>query len=175
MPQPPLRTIDLARMGYQPAYERQIHEVERVLAGRESPASEDVGTLLLVEHDPVITMTPRPGVASHLLASEELLARSGVAVARTDRGGDITYHGPGQLVIYPVLDLNRLNLGLHAYMRLLEQSVIDFCADLGFEARRDPEATGVWVDPGVKGIDVMSFGDPGRAAKLCAMGVRVRK
>ncbi|MCC6676903.1 MAG: lipoyl(octanoyl) transferase LipB [Phycisphaerales bacterium] len=175
MTEAPLRIIDLGRLAYQPAYDRQIQEVERVLADRAAPDSTPVGTLLLVEHDPVITMTPRPGVESHLLASPELLARSGVTVARTDRGGDITYHGPGQLVVYPILDLNRLNLGLHAYMRLLEQAVIDYCASLGFEARRDPAATGAWVNPGTPGTSVISFGEPGRAAKLCAMGVRIRK
>lgn len=175
MPQLPVRLIDLGRLAYASAYERQIQEVERVLADRDRPGDTPPGTLLLVEHDPVITMTPRPGVESHLLASPELLARSGVSLAKTDRGGDITYHGPGQLVVYPILDLNRLNLGLHAYMRLLEQAVIDYCAALGVPAHRDSAATGVWVDPGSPGINLMSFGEPGRAAKLCAMGVRVRK
>jgi lipoate-protein ligase B len=90
-----------------------------------------------------------------------MLRGAGVAVMQTDRGGDITYHGPGQLVVYPILDLNLLNLGLHDYMRLLEGAVIDACGTLGIRGRRDASATGVWV------------GDPG--AKICAMGVRVRR
>jgi lipoyl(octanoyl) transferase len=101
---------------------------------------------------------------SHLLASPELLSRHGVALAETDRGGDITYHGPGQLVAYPILDLNLLGLGLHAYMRLLEDAVIETCGTFGIQAQREPGATGVWVP-----------GADGGSAKVCAMGVRVRK
>jgi lipoyl(octanoyl) transferase len=107
----------------------------------------------------VITVSRRPGARTHLLADEARLAREGVTVAETDRGGDITYHGPGQLVVYPIVDLNRLGLGLHAYMRALEGAVIDLCADLGLDAARDPAATGVWIGP----------------SKLAAMGVRVRR
>jgi lipoyl(octanoyl) transferase len=119
------------------------------------------GRVLFVEHDPVITISNRAGASNHLIATPEALAALGVTIERTDRGGDITYHGPGQLVVYPILDLNLLNLGLHAYMRLLEAAVIDTCAAFGIEARRDASATGVWI------------GDPG--AKICAMGVRVRR
>jgi lipoyl(octanoyl) transferase len=85
-------------------------------------------------------------------------------VEETDRGGDITYHGPGQLVAYPILDLNHLNLRLHEYMRLLEGVVIEACATWGVEGHRDEGATGVWVR-----------GEEGQSAKVCAMGVRVRR
>lgn len=154
----PLSIIDLGRLPYDVAYERQVVRVDEVVAARDRGG--DVGTLHVVEHVPaVITVSRRAGAASHLLATPELLAREGVEVRETDRGGDITYHGPGQLVCYPVLDLNILNLGLHEYMRLLEESVIAACATWGVVAHQDASATGVWV------------GD----AKLCAMGVRVRK
>lgn len=156
-------------MAYGPAYDLQVEAHARVLSAREqrSPTQTDsgpVGEVLLVEHDPVITISNRASAQAHLLASPELLARSGVEVARTDRGGDITYHGPGQLVVYPILDLNRLNLGLHDYMRLLEDTVVAVCAAFDVPTTRDPDATGVWT-----------LKDACPHAKIAAMGVRVRK
>lgn len=154
--------IDLGRLAYAPAHQAQCDHLQEVLAAREAGAPE-VGRLLLVEHDPVITIGRRPGAARHLVASPELLAKHGVAVVDTDRGGDITYHGPGQLVAYPIIDLNTVNLGLHDYMRLLEAVVIETVGAFGVQGRRDPDATGVWV------------GEGAAAEKLCAMGVRVRR
>lgn len=154
-----LSVIDLGRMAYAEALDVQRSHHETVLGMREVVGSP-VGHLLLVEHDPVITIGRRPGSAAHLLGSAELLEREGVELYETDRGGDITYHGPGQLVAYPILDLNRLKLGLHAYMRLLEQIVIDVCDGLGVPTQRDDSATGVWTSEG---------------AKICAMGIRVRR
>jgi lipoyl(octanoyl) transferase len=153
-----LEVTDLGQLAYTPAYQLQSARVEEVVAAREHGGS--MGTIFFVEHvPPVITVSRRPAAASHLLASEQLLRSQGIEVCETDRGGDITYHGPGQLVAYPILDLNIFNLGLHDYMRLLEDSVIETCAHFGVEAQRDPTATGVWV----------------KDAKICAMGVRVRK
>lgn len=153
-----LEEVDLGQLAYEAAYRVQSERVEQVVAARE--ARGDMGTLYFVEHvPPVITVSRRPAAASHLLASAEQLQTLGIQVCETDRGGDITYHGPGQLVAYPILDLNIFNLGLHEYMRFLEQAVIDTCAQFGIEAHRDSSATGVWVDD----------------AKICAMGVRVRK
>lgn len=156
-------------MAYEPAYCLQCDHLEEVLVGRETPvpASPHFGRVLLVEHDPVITVSRRGEKTEHLVATPEMLAQTGVAVAPTDRGGDITYHGPGQLVVYPILDLNALNLGIHEYMRLLESTVIDCCADFGVAAQRDPAATGVWVPR--RGEDQAA------PAKICAMGVRVRR
>ncbi len=147
-------------MAYEPAYQAQVSYLDQVLAARNS-GSPMAGFLLFVEHDPVVTISRRAGAANHLLATPQLLAQQGVSVAQTDRGGDITYHGPGQLVAYPILDLNALKLGLHAYMRLLEQSVIDTCSHFAVPTHRDPTATGVWTDTG--------------NAKIAAMGVRVRR
>lgn len=155
---------DLGRVPYRDAYALQTRLVEEVLAGREA-ATLPLGTLLLLEHDPVITVSAREGAERHLLADASTLAREGVAVETTDRGGDITYHGPGQLVGYLIADLNRLNLGLHAYMRMLEGVVVDLCHGMGVRAGRDPRATGVWT--------LSEWGEP--MAKLCAFGVRVRK
>jgi lipoyl(octanoyl) transferase len=154
-----LNVRDLGRMPYAEAFALQKDLQRQVIEGRHAQPLPPM-FLLLVEHDPpVITMTRRPGTAQHLLAGPEQLADAGVELSPTDRGGDITYHGPGQLVVYPILDLNALGLRLHGYMRLLEQAVIDTLARFGIEGRRDPAATGVWA------------GDP--PAKICAMGVRI--
>ncbi len=153
-------------MPYAPALAAQREHLDEVLAAREA-ATPEIGRILLVEHEPVITIGRRPGAARHLSATPERLARLGVEVCETDRGGDVTYHGPGQLVVYPILDLNVLRLGLHAYMRLLEGAVIEAVARFGVRAQRDPSATGVWVE-GVTGPEPA-------LAKVCAMGVRVRR
>lgn len=158
-----ISVTNLGRLGYEPAFAAQQAAHARVLAARDGGTS-GVGELLLVEHDPVITISNRVGAEANLLATPALLERHGVAVARTDRGGDITYHGPGQLVAYPILDLNLLNLGLHDYMRLLEESVIRVCGHFGVHTMRDPTATGVWT---------VRDGKP--FAKIAAMGVRVRR
>ena len=151
-------------MPYAEAYDRQCATRDEVLADRDADDAP-AGVLLLVEHDPpVITISKRPNARQHLLAGDDRLAELGVTVAETDRGGDITYHGPGQLVAYPIVDLNRLGLNLHAYMRTLEGVVIDVCRRFGVEGRRDADATGVWVG-----------GEGAGAAKICAMGVRVRR
>lgn len=151
-------------MPYQQAYDTQVAAVDRVLAGRESGTGPHA-IIHFVEHDPVITVSRRPEAKQHLTATPALLERFGVAVAETDRGGDITYHGPGQLVVYPIVDLNHFNLGLHAYMRLLEEASIRTAAAFGIVTIRDPAATGVWT----------VNADGGPHAKLCACGVRVRK
>ncbi|HRQ72331.1 MAG TPA: lipoyl(octanoyl) transferase LipB [Phycisphaerales bacterium] len=163
-----LRVIDLGRMGYREAYEVQRAHVEEVLASREAGEPE-VGRLLLVEHDPVITVSGRRGAAGHVLASADALREAGVAVEATDRGGDVTYHGPGQLVAYPVLDLNALRLRLHEYVRLLESAAIGVCARFGVRAHREPGATGVWV------ARTEAEGGRPESAKVCAIGVRVRR
>jgi lipoate-protein ligase B len=156
-----VKTVDvkwLAACSYDHGYTVQVAKVDEVVAARDRGG--DQGTIHLLEHAPaVITISRRPQAASHLLASPDRLAADGIEVRETDRGGDITYHGPGQLVAYPNLDLNIFNLGLHDYMRLLEESVIRACAGWGIAAERDPDATGVWVG----------------GSKICAMGVRVRK
>lgn len=158
------QVVPLGRLPYEAAYDQQVLRVDEVLAARDAGAPIP-GYVLLVEHDAVITLSRRAGVQDHLLASPQLLEHEGVRVAQTDRGGDITYHGPGQLVVYPILDLNLFGLGLHAYMRLLEEAVIRTCSAFGVACERDPKATGVWM--------VVPEGAPPR--KICAMGVRIRK
>jgi len=170
-----LAVRDLGRMPYANALalQRQVHQ--QVLDGQ-SPQ-----TLLLVEHDPVITVSRRPSVKQHLLVDEPRLAELGIDVQPTDRGGDVTYHGPGQLVAYPIIRLAPLGLNVGRYMRWLERVVIDTVGPWGIDACLDDCATGVWVERGgsVQGtsIDPAACGSAAesRLAKLCAMGVRVRR
>ncbi|MEM6458904.1 MAG: lipoyl(octanoyl) transferase LipB [Planctomycetota bacterium] len=150
--------VDLGTMGYAEALAFQRERNAAVAAG-------EVGaTLIYVEHRPVITLSRRRGVREHVLASEARLAELGIDVQETDRGGDVTYHGPGQLVAYPIVRLADVGLNLGRYMRRLERGVIDAVAAFGVEGKTECGATGVWVERG-----------GGPAAKLCAMGVRVRK
>lgn len=153
--------IDLGQMAYREAFDLQRDHLEEVLASRQAGQAE-VGRLLLVEHHPVVTVSRRASAGGHVTGSPALFERMGVSIEQTDRGGDVTYHGPGQLVAYPILDLNLLKLNLHSYMRLLEQVVIDTLAAYGLGGWRDAGATGVWVNE-----------PPG--SKIAAMGVRVRR
>jgi lipoyl(octanoyl) transferase len=175
-----LQVRDLGTMAYADALALQRQLQACVIAQRETeddaPAeTSSLGYLLLVEHDPpVITISRRKTARSHLIASDVQLAQAGVQVAETDRGGDITYHGPGQLVVYPIVDLNRLGLRLHGYMRLLEQIVIDTLAGFGIDGHRDDRATGVWVETDAA-QEWQPPGGEGPSSKICAMGVRVSR
>ena len=155
---------DLGRIDYETALELQRSRHQEVLDARAE--GQPRGFLMLLEHDPpVLTVTRRPGVENHILADNARLRSLGIQRITTDRGGDVTYHGPGQLVVYPIIDLNFLGLRIHGYIRLLEEAAINTCAHFGVPAHRDPEATGVWV--GRKG------GEGGR--KVSAIGVRVSR
>jgi len=149
------RTLDVRRLGvlpYAEALELQRALVDDRRAGR-------IGdTLLLLEHPHVITLGVRGG-RSHVLASAEALAARGVEVQETGRGGDVTYHGPGQIVGYPILDLNPDRRDVHQYVRDLEEVLIRTAADFGIAAGRVSGLTGVWA------------GDE----KLAAIGVRIAR
>ena len=180
-----LAVRDLGRMAYGPALAEQRRVNQAVIEGQAPP------TVLLVEHAPVITLSQRKHVRAHLTASDDTLRRLGIEVCETDRGGDITYHGPGQLVAYPIVQLRPLGLNLTRYMRLLEQVVIETLDPFGIDGHTEPDATGVWVTDRTKrgSGDAPSghapTGPPSNAqvapadspasAKICAMGVRVRK
>lgn len=109
--------------------------------------TEDVGTLLMVEHPPVYTLG-KSGHAENLLVGREMLERLGAQFYHIDRGGDITFHGPGQLVVYPILDLERLGIGLRAYIEALEECVIRVAAHYGLRTGRIAGASGVWLGAG---------------------------
>jgi lipoyl(octanoyl) transferase len=130
---------DLGRIGYGAAFELQQGLVEQ----RKQGLIPD--QLLLLEHPHSITLG-RNGHLKNLLASEPALRSAGIAFHSTDRGGDITYHGPGQAVGYPILDLRQWKRDVGAYVRALEQVMIDALADFGIAAGRVPGCTGAWVD-----------------------------
>jgi lipoyl(octanoyl) transferase len=144
----------LGRVPFAQTAELQERLREAVLTGR-GPE-----TLLLCEHDPVITLG-RSARTEHVIASAEVLARRGVALHAATRGGDVTYHGPGQLVGYPIL---RLRGGLVAHIETMARGLAALLAPLGVEARFRRDAPGLWIDPG--------NGSP--LAKICAFGVHVR-
>jgi lipoyl(octanoyl) transferase len=129
---------ELGRIGYGPALELQQ---ELIVARKQGTAPDH---LLLLEHPHVITLG-RNGRQENLLASGEILERAGISFFPTDRGGDVTYHGPGQLVAYPILDLREWKRDVGAFVRAIEQTIIDTLAEYGIEAGRIPKLTGVWV------------------------------
>lgn len=130
---------DLGRIGYGAALELQA----RLVRERKEGLIPD--QFLLLEHPHVITLG-RNGQMKNVLAGEEVLLRSGIEFHPTDRGGDVTYHGPGQLVGYPILDLREWRREVVGYMRAIEQVLIDALADFGIAAGRVPKLTGVWVE-----------------------------
>jgi lipoate-protein ligase B len=147
---PALTVLDLGLIDYAPALQLQ----KELAASRAADEIRD--TLLLLEHRHVYTLGTK-GKREHLLASEEQLREEGIVVLDVDRGGDITYHGPGQLVGYPILRLKDYGIGVVQYIRGLEEVLIRLAASYGLPAGRQPGYTGVWV------------GD----AKLAAIGTKV--
>jgi lipoyl(octanoyl) transferase len=164
----------LGRVRYAEAHALQ----ERLLAAR---ARREVGdTLLLLEHDPVVTLG-RGAHADNVLLSRDQLARQGVDLEETGRGGDVTYHGPGQLVAYPVLDLHPDRLDVRRYVRDLARVMIALASDYGVDAsfiEGDAKLVGVWADeasPGRWSGDPRTPGGALRPAKIGAIGVRLSR
>lgn len=139
-----------------------IKSANRDVAAQEQHPTENY--LLFCEHPHVYTLG-KSGKPENLLVNEEELGKLKATYYHINRGGDITYHGPGQLVVYPVIDLENFFTDIHKYMRLLEESVILCCATLGISAGRIPGLTGVWVD----------YNDEKRARKICALGVKTSR
>jgi lipoate-protein ligase B len=155
-----MRVQDLGTMPYRDAWALQERVHAEVVAGGE-------GQLILVEHPPVITLGRRPGLAKNILAAAESLERAGVEVVESDRGGDVTFHGPGQLVAYPIIRLADHRLSVGGYVRRLQDIVIATLNDLGAPSQTDPDAIGVWTC----GTDAAVC----ELAKICAIGVRIRR
>ena len=147
-------TLDIGRAAYEPTLRLQ----ERLRA-EVAAAEPERAYLVLVEHDPPVITLGRGAKADHVIASRAALAREGIAVHPASRGGDVTYHGPGQLVGYPILRLDRHGRDVHRYLRDLEEVLLRCLARLGVEGRRSDGQTGVWV------------GDE----KIAAIGVAVRR
>ena len=167
--------LDLGRMGYRECWDKQRTMFESMLQAKRAGASEgasssdnrtevgDAGVLYLVEHNPVYTLG-KSGKSENMLVSEPYLRSIGAEFFHIDRGGDVTFHGHGQVVGYPILDLEKLGIGLREYIDSLEEAIIGVCAEWGIEAGRIAGASGVWLD-----------GDTTRARKICAIGVRASR
>ena len=148
---PPIDVIDWGRTRYADAFERQKALVDLLRNGNACD------TLVFTEHEPVYTMGLRKGADQHLIWSEALCAERGIEVHKSNRGGDITYHGPGQIVGYPIISLQKKR-DLHVYLRDLEAVVINALKHFGLESDRREGKTGIWLGE----------------RKICAIGVAVR-
>lgn len=138
--------------------------IQQKIANRRNATSHPTSNhFLFVEHPHVYTLG-KSGDLSNLLLSEAQLAEKGATFYKINRGGDITYHGPGQVVGYPILDLENFFTDIHKYLRLLEEMIILCMADYGLKGERSPGETGVWLDVGTP-----------FARKICAMGVRASR
>jgi lipoyl(octanoyl) transferase len=156
--------VEAGLIGYAEAWELQ----KRLVAARKTGAIEDV--LLLCEHPHVITLG-RNGKREHLLASEQVLRQKGVEFHPSDRGGDITYHGPGQLVGYPILNLGAIRKDVVWYVRMLEEVMIRATAEFGINAERVAEKTGIWV----RGTHDSNAAAGATEEKLGAIGVHISR
>ncbi len=156
MPKRPCIVRDLGRMSYAEALEIQHRIADELKQG----TGRD--HLLFVEHPHVITIG-RNGHDENILAPESTLRRAGIELHTSDRGGDVTYHGPGQIVAYPIMDLREWKRDVGAFVRAIEQILIDTLEEFGITARRIPKLTGVWV------------GDDDAPAKIAAIGVHLSR
>lgn len=159
---------ELGSQDYKDAWEYQEELFQGILDKkvrnrRENTAEATPNYLLFVEHPHVYTLG-KSGDISNLLISEEQLKQKNATFYKINRGGDITYHGPGQIIGYPILDLENFFTDIHQYLRLLEESIILTLAEYGINAGRSKGETGVWIDA-----------DTPFARKICAMGVRASR
>ncbi|MDR1583447.1 MAG: lipoyl(octanoyl) transferase LipB [Prevotellaceae bacterium] len=153
--------IDLKIMNYKDAWQKQGILMEK-LKKEKSEGKDGLNYLLFVEHPHVYTLG-RNGNQANMLINTVQLAAKEAGFIKVDRGGDITYHGPGQLVVYPIFCLNNFRIGVKEYVRRLEEVVIRAIAGYGLKGERLEKATGVWIDIGA---------DTSKARKICAIGVR---
>jgi lipoyl(octanoyl) transferase len=160
---------DLGLVRYQEAWDYQENLFQEMMQKKLHGYTEETGSplknyLLFCEHPPVFTLG-KSGKEQNLLINEQFLKTKGIEFFRINRGGDITFHGPGQIVGYPILDLEQFDLGIKSYIHLLEEAIIILLKDYGIGSGRLDGATGVWLDTG----------NPGRARKICAIGVRASR
>ena len=151
-----MRALQVRRLGLVP-YADALELQRRLVDDRKADRIPD--TLLLLQHPHVVTVGVKKDGRAHILASPELLSSLGIEVFETGRGGDVTYHGPGQLVGYPIIDLNPDRRDVHRYVRDLEDVMIRVCADYGLEAERIKGMSGTWI----------------RGEKIGAIGVRISR
>lgn len=163
-----IKVSDLGTIPYQEAWDLQERLLQESIAlkadlrnGLAAPGAAVQHHLLFCEHPPVYTLG-KSGHMENLLVNDEMLTQQGIGFVHTNRGGDITFHGEGQIVGYPIIDLEQFFTDLGRYLRSLEEVIIRTLADYGLKGERSKGETGVWLEPDV----------PGKARKICAMGVR---
>jgi lipoyl(octanoyl) transferase len=154
------QVTDLGRMSYEDALSRQEELFQAILEAKRQGQTHALNTLLLVEHDPVYTLG-KSGDLNNLKRKPEDV---GASFFKTSRGGDITYHGPGQIVGYPIFDLEQFDIGIARYIWLMEESIIQVLKHWKIDAGRIESASGVWLDHN---------GDDPR--KICAIGVKASR
>lgn len=159
---------DLGEKDYKQTWDYQEELFQKIIAQKQKNKAESTDNqtdnyFLFVEHPHVYTLG-KSGDISNLLIDEETLQKKGATFYKINRGGDITYHGPGQIVGYPILDLDNFFTDIHKYLRFLEEVIILTLADYGIKATRSEGETGVWIDVGTP-----------FARKICAMGVRTSR
>lgn len=168
MPNKEVQFVDIGLTPYQATWDLQEMLLDYIAQiklknRREELSVETPNFLLFCEHPHVYTLG-KSGDESHLLMQEPFLDSIGASFYRINRGGDITYHGPGQLVGYPILDLENFYTDIHLYLRMLEEAIILTCRDYGLVAGRIEGLTGVWIDP-----------ESENARKICALGVKASR
>lgn len=159
---------DLGEVGYQEAWDYQTVLFDKSVAQKLESRNDTAATppenyFLYVEHPHVYTLG-KSGSLDNLLLDEKGLAEKGATFHKINRGGDITYHGPGQVVGYPIIDLDQFAPDIHLYLRNIEEAVIRLCADYGIHGQRFDKYTGVWVEPGTP-----------QERKICAIGVKTSR
>lgn len=163
-----VKIIELGQLSYgesltaQEQYFNQIIALKRANRTKVEPL-QTPNYLLWVEHPPVVTLG-KSGKKEHLLLDAKGLEKQGIEFFKTNRGGDITFHGPGQLVVYPIFDLDNFFTDIHKYLRFLEEAIIETLKEYGLQGMRSPGETGVWLEVGTP-----------FARKICAMGVRASR
>lgn len=155
---------DLGRIRYKEAWDYQAMLFAEVIRDKQEQKSERKQYLLFCEHEHVYTLG-KSGDRQNLLITRQICEHKKIDLHEIDRGGDITYHGPGQLVAYPIIDLEAFGIGIKRYISLLEDVVIETLKSYGIVGVKDEKAMGVWIDPD----------DPLRARKICAIGVRASR
>ena len=167
IPKYKVKLIDLGVCDFKKAWDFQISVFDKIISWKKSAEpdkKQPPGALIFVEHPHVYTLG-KSGSESNLLIDAIQIKAKGAAFYRIDRGGDITYHGPGQIVCYPIFNLEALNIGLKEYIYKLEKTIVNVVEEYGLKVSRHEGTTGVWLDP-----DVAE-----KARKICAIGVKASR
>ena len=156
-----IKIVDLGNKRFDDAYQYQLKKVDEVFNKKNEP--DFIGYLILLEHPHVYTLV-KHGKEDNLLISPQLLEKINAELVKTDRGGDITYHGPGQIVGYPIIDLMKLKIGPKQYVYNVEEVIINVLDKYGIKGDRMSGSIGVWLDPNTP-----------KARKICSIGIRITR